>query len=169
MSFKLLETVFQKMGMLKEDKEVQALRASSGYYREANQLSCSTSLVQFFEIVQSALLEYRKANPGASEDAFVEKFCAAGTASLQECEDWTPGHAKLRREWGRQKSLMKDDRLARIVEILKSEPSASVEEIDAKLSSSGMSMSIIDKVYILKSRQDALRIRLARLTKAKQE
>lgn len=155
--------------MLKEDKEVQSFRSSSGYYREANQLSCSTSLPQFFEIVQSALAEYRKLDPRASEDDFVDKFCTLGNSSLQECEDWTPAHAKLRREWGRQKSLMKDDRLARIVEILKAEPGASLEAVDAKLAINGMSMSIIDKIYILKSRQDALRIRLARLGRAQRE
>ncbi len=157
------------MGLLKEEKEVQSFRASSGYYREANQLSCSTSLVQFFEIVQSALVEYRKAHPTATEDAFVDQVCALGSGSLQECEDWTPGHAKLRREWGRQKSLMKDDRLTRTVEILKADPKASVEEVDAKLSANGMSLSIIDKVYLLKSRQDGLRIKLGRLSRAKRE
>ena len=157
------------MGLLKEDKEVQSFRSSSGYYREANQLSCSTSLVQFFDIVQSALAEFRKLDPAASEDAFVDKLCALGSESLQECEDWTPAHAKLRREWGRQKSLMKDDRLARIVEILKAEPKASLEAVDARLSVNGMSMSTIDKIYILKSRQDALRIRLARLGRAQRE
>lgn len=167
--YKLLEMIFKQMNLIPNEKEQEQFRIMSGYYREANQLSASVSIKQFYEILDKAYDEAKKLDSSISEDRFVEDFLKFGSGFLEEVSRWEPEHYKLRREWGRQMSATRDDKYLEIVNSLKSNPSATVEEIEENLKRSGMSLSIIDKIYILKSMKDTLNIKIYRLLSAKKE
>lgn len=95
-----------------------------------------------------------------TEEVFVERLLALGYKHLPEIRKWESVHRRLRQEHGRERSVQKTDRQLEIGKMLSKNPDLSIEQIDAQLKPFGMALSIIDKIYILKSRKDNNNIKI---------
>lgn len=101
---------------------------------------------------------YKQLHANVSESEFVERLVAIGWVKVKELKEWEPHHQELRKEQGREFSLMKDDKTAEIVRLMNANPSLTVEEVDKELESHGMRLGIVEKIYLYMARKDRLMI-----------
>lgn len=104
-----------------------------------------------------------------TEDRFLSKVIASGYSHLPEVRAWEPTQYWLKKENGRERSFMRNDKLQEVVMILKKNPEMSIDEVDAELGRSGMHLSVIDKIYLLRARKEELNIRILSNSKAIKE
>ncbi len=104
-----------------------------------------------------------------TEDKFVNKVLISGYNHLNTVKAWEPTQYWLKKENGRERSFMRNDKLNEVVFILKKNPNMSVDEIEAELSKSGMNLSIVDKIYLLRAKREELNIRVLTSAKALKE
>lgn len=168
-SFKLLEAVLSDLGLFPEEKDREKFINESGYFREANQYSCSVSLQRFFDIVKEKQSLYTSSNPQSTESKFVDAFIAAGNNRLQSIGQWEYTHQIMRKEQGRETSFMKEDKTFEIIRLTDSDPNKSIDQIDRELATRGMSLSIIEKIYLLMAKRDRLFIDVDSLTSKHKE
>ena len=174
-SYKLLELILTDLKMFADEKAKEAFVRETGYYREvnniqkANQYACSVTEQEFFDLISRFLKERRKTVPSTDEADFVNEFIQAGNYRLKEVITWEPTHQVLRKEHGREISATKEDKTQEVITLLSQDPDMSLEEIDKNLKNYGMSLGIIDKIYILMSQRDISTIKMEHLITKKKE
>lgn len=124
---------------------------------------------RFFSIVEAKLKEAKKRDAAIDETRFVDNFISKGYKNASDVRGWEYEHQELRKEHGRETSFMKDDKIIEIVSILNKNPDESLDQINADLKTRGMSLGVIDKIYVLSSQKDDLILRIEHLLSLQKE
>lgn len=124
---------------------------------------------EFFDLVSRFLKERQKTVSNTDETDFVDEFIHAGNYRLKEVITWEPVHQELRKEHGREISGSKEAKTQEMITLLSQDPDMSLEEVDRNLNNYGMSLGIIDKIYILMSQRDSTTIKIEQLLSKKKE
>lgn len=130
------------------------------------------TLQAFFALLEKKLPDIQKLpeNKALDETQMIDKIIARGYNHLQETSLWESSHYEMRAEYGRERSFMKQEKMIELMDIMSKQlAGATVEDIDNQLASRGMRLSIIDKIYILKSQKDKHNIRLKKLLSSVKE
>lgn len=127
------------------------------------------TLNEFFDLAAKLLPKVQKDKPEISETGLVDRMIQIGYSKLSDVREWEKQHALVRKESAREKSVMKDARVTEVMTLLSKNPQLSVDEISAKISGYGMSMSLIEKITLLQVKQNNLRIKLLHLTQKQKE
>jgi hypothetical protein len=146
------------MGLLAEEKDREKFFQESGYYRESNQYSCSVSLQHFFDLIKQNQDVHLSANPQSSESKFVDHFVSIGNSKLPAINEWEYSHQLLRKEQARETSFLKEDKTSEIIRLTDIDPNKSIDQLERDLSTRGMSLSIVEKIYLLMAKRDRLAI-----------
>ena len=64
---------------------------------------------------------------------------------------------------------MRDDQMIEVVQIMKKNPDISVKEVDEQLSKNGMSLGIIDKIQLFKSKKEEINITILSLATSQKQ
>lgn len=155
-SYKLLEALLSDLGMFPDEKDRSKFIQESGYYRESNQYSCSMSLQRFFDIVSDKYKIYTVSHPQTTESQFIDLFISTGASLLHSIGQWEYTHQIMRKEQARETSFMKDDKTMEIIRLAGSGIGKSIDQLEADLHTRGMSLSIIEKIYLLMAKRDRL-------------
>lgn len=99
----------------------------------------------------------------------MDRLIQIGYSKLSQVGEWELQHALVRKESAREKSVMKDSRVTEVMTLLSKNPNSTIDEISAKISEYGMSMSIIEKITLLQMKQNNLRVKLLQLAQKQRE
>jgi hypothetical protein len=111
----------------------------------------------------------QKDRPEISESGLVDRVIQIGYNKVPAAYSWEPEHSVVRKESAREKSVMKDARVAHVMTLLAMNPSLTLEELSNQIAEYGMSMSMIEKVTVLQMQQNNLRVKLLGLVQKQKE
>lgn len=112
----------------------------------------------FYDLVYTRLADYKKINPHDSESQYVDRLVDVGNSKLVNIGQWEYEHQVLRKEQARETSFMKEDKTHEIIRIMERDTLKPLDQVDAELKKRGMSLSIIEKIYLLMAKRDRLMI-----------
>lgn len=107
--------------------------------------------------------------PLSNEDLFVEAFVSTGNSLLEKVKKWEPTHTAMKLEHAKENSFMNDEKMKEVLNILRLQPTLSLNSLDKMLNKYGMGLSISNKILLLRSHLDILKIKSVALSKERAE
>lgn len=160
--YKYLYQVYKAMGIKMDEKTKKSFFEKSGYFRKLNQASCAMTLTQFLKDLHERYSEGKK-DPDfkfPSFQDFVDDFMANADKTVPKQKAWEKIHFKRRSEIMTLNSIYKEDKQHQMFLILDERPLEKIDKIIEELENSNYSVSIYEKIFLIKAELDYLNLML---------
>ena len=159
-SYHYLATIFEKLGLIENEEEKLDVYDRSGYGRRINQQCCGMQLKNFLEMLEVKMKALEKKskknkdfiNPYKNFEDFVRDIIHKLKENKNEHKDWERNLVNQRQEIMILNSGYKLQKIKKICEILSENPEMELDELDEELMKNSYSMSVYEKIFILKSK-----------------
>ncbi len=142
------------MGIKFDEKAKKDFFLNSRYYRKLNQVSCSMTLNEFLANLSETFTKTSPNSGFTSLEDFVAKFLEKAEQQVEPQKAWEKIHFKRRREIMTLNSIYKDDKQQKMFLILDEKPTEDIRNIIQELERSNFSVSIYEKIFLLKAQRD---------------
>lgn len=160
-SYHYLATIYEKLGLIADEEEKEDVYERSNYGRKINQECCGMQLKNFLEMLELKMKSLEKKskkkknnfqNPYNNFEDFVKDVLQKLKENKNDHKDWERNLVNQRQEIMILNSAYKLEKIKKICEILSKNPDLDLDELDEELMKKSYSMSVYEKIFILKSK-----------------